>query len=240
MDIKPKITHLLEWTIEQELSFIAELSEAEKSATGTYEHWAIKDTLAHIAAWKIHITENLALAYNNQTPVNIEDYEAVNKEIFEAHHRLPWTVIEHGIQAANANLMARLQRISEEDLCDPQRFAWQEGQPLWRGIAGNSFFHPLTHLATLFIERGKPERARRMLKEAARLAEETDRSPEWRGAAIYNLACCYAQTGFTELAIENLKTAFEIQPDLIEWSKKDPDLDSIRQQPAYQALYGIK
>ena len=34
-----------------------------------------------------------------------------------------------------------------------------------------------------------------------------------------------------------LAEALRLNPDLIEWSKQDSDLDSIRDDPAYQALY---
>jgi hypothetical protein len=35
----------------------------------------------------------------------------------------------------------------------------------------------------------------------------------------------------------HLPEALRIQPDVVEWSKEDPDLVSLHSLPAYQALY---
>ncbi len=61
--------------------------------------------------------------------------------------------------------------------------------------------------------------------------------PEQYGIARYNLACFYALSGQTELALSELREALQLRPNLIEWSKQDPDLAALRAEPAYQALY---
>ena len=53
----------------------------------------------------------------------------------------------------------------------------------------------------------------------------------------YNLACVYALSGLKDQAIQAVKESFPLNPYLVEWSKKDSDLDSIRQEPAFLALY---
>jgi len=54
----------------------------------------------------------------------------------------------------------------------------------------------------------------------------------------YNLACCYALAGQAEKAMDALREALRLAPDLTEWSKQDPDLVSLRERPDYQSLYG--
>jgi hypothetical protein len=44
-------------------------------------------------------------------------------------------------------------------------------------------------------------------------------------------------TGRREIALTNLKTALSLYPELIEWSKKDSDLDSLREESEFKALY---
>ena len=56
------------------------------------------------------------------------------------------------------------------------------------------------------------------------------------GTYAYNLACFYALGGEKEQALKRLRQAFELRPDLIEWSKQDSDLDSLRDDPGYVAL----
>jgi len=61
--------------------------------------------------------------------------------------------------------------------------------------------------------------------------------PTLYGAARYNLACFYALSGQNEKAMNELREALQLRPDLLEWSKQDADLATLRHLPAYQALY---
>ena len=55
--------------------------------------------------------------------------------------------------------------------------------------------------------------------------------------AIYNLGCFYARNGEADRAIAAVGEALPLIPSLVEWSKQDTDLDSLRDLPAFQALY---
>ena len=39
--------------------------------------------------------------------------------------------------------------MSEEDLTDPQRFAWAKGVSLWRYVAGDTYEHYLEHITSI-------------------------------------------------------------------------------------------
>jgi hypothetical protein len=45
--------------------------------------------------------------------------------------------------------------------------------------------------------------------------------------------------GKPEMAISNLKTALSLDPELIELSKKDSDLDSLRALPEFQTACNL-
>ena len=62
-----------------------------------------------------------------------------------------------------------------------------------------------------------------------------DANPEL-AAPMYNLACCEALSGRPGDAVEHLRRAFELAPELRDWAKEDTDLDPIREEPAFQAL----
>jgi len=103
---------------------------------------------------------------------------------------------------------------------------------------GNAYIHAMAmHLGPLLIERGEKEYATELQEKAAKLLSELDESQSWQGAVRYNLACHYALAGETETAIEELREALELNPELTEWSKEDSDLASIREEPDYEALY---
>lgn len=55
-------------------------------------------------------------------------------------------------------------------------------------------------------------------------------------APLYNLACCEALAGRTDDAIGHLGSAVELRPQLRDLLAEDTDLDSLRGDPAFQAL----
>jgi mannose-6-phosphate isomerase-like protein (cupin superfamily) len=55
-------------------------------------------------------------------------------------------------------------------------------------------------------------------------------------APLYNLACCEALSGRKDDAIGHLRSAFEKRPGLRDLAKEDTDLDSLREDQAFQEL----
>jgi serine/threonine protein kinase/tetratricopeptide (TPR) repeat protein len=53
---------------------------------------------------------------------------------------------------------------------------------------------------------------------------------------MYNAACLYSRLGEKKLAVETLGNAMDAGQEDFEWIKRDPDLDSIRDEPAYIEL----
>ena len=76
-----------------------------------------------------------------------------------------------------------------------------------------------------------------MQEKTAKLLSELDESQSWQGVVRYNLACHYALAEETATAIEQLREALRLNPELTEWSKEDSDLASLREEPGYKALY---
>ena len=87
--------------------------------------------------------------------------------------------------------------------------------------------------ATTLTEIGKVEEA----KVQARIALEL--SPN-DALMLYNGACFYARLGESKLAIESLRKALATGWATYEWLKRDPDLDSIRNDPEFIELIGDK
>lgn len=75
---------------------------------------------------------------------------------------------------------------------------------------------------------------------------ERDRALAWARQALaidpeepsilYNVACTYALLGQTEEAIDCLEKVTERGHWYRDWAAKDPDLDSLRSNPRFQAL----
>ena len=237
MEIKAKLVDLLQRAHEEERTFFASLSNDECSAMGTPECWSVKDVVAHLAEWKARMGQRLAAARRNETPPKYDDVDKANSEIFEQYRHQPWNDVLKALERAHGELVEQTRAMLEDDLVDAERFPWQEGRPLWRSIVGSGCSHPVQHLAQLYLERGERDDATRIQETAAEWLASLDDSPGWQGVTIYNLACHYALCGEREKAIAKLGEALQLNPDLVEWSKQDPDLASIREEPAYRSLY---
>jgi hypothetical protein len=115
---------------------------------------------------------------------------------------------------------------------------WQDGRPLWRLIVGNGVIHPLAmHLGPIYVERGDEVYATKLQEEVAALLRELDGDEGWQGVVLYNLACHHALVGDTACALDELKDALKLSPELVAWSKEDPDLAPLREEAGYQELY---
>jgi tetratricopeptide (TPR) repeat protein len=91
----------------------------------------------------------------------------------------------------------------------------------------------LDHLSSYYLKEGRYDKAEKLQEEyTAKLIS----FPTWKANAFYNLACFYSLNGKKEKALNNLELAFMERPDLKEWSKKDTDIDPIRNEVAYKDL----
>jgi tetratricopeptide (TPR) repeat protein len=237
MEIKAKLVDLLQRAHEEERTFFTSLSDDECSAMGTPECWSVKDVAAHLAEWKARMGQRLIAARRNETPPTYDDVDEANAEIFEQYRHQSWNDVLKALERAHGELVEQTRAMPEDDLVDAERFPWQDGRPLWRSIVGSGYSHSVQHLAQLYVERGKRDVATQIQETAAELLAALDDSPNWRGVTIYNLACHYALSGEREKAIAKLGEALQLNPDLTEWSKQDPDFASIREEPTYRSLY---
>ncbi len=216
-----------------ELAFSASLRPAERAVSGTLDHPAPKDLLAHNTAWK----ERLALRIQGKSSALVTEVDVENAAIFAAHQDESFDAILTYARRVHIQLMAAMQTLSEQDLNDPELFGWTDGRPLWRQIAGTACLHPLTHLGYYYSRRGESKRAIATYEATAEKLAPLDDDPTWRGVLAYDLACMYALSGNKESALAGLAEALHLNPELTLWSQQDPDFDSLHDEPAYQALY---
>jgi tetratricopeptide (TPR) repeat protein len=82
------------------------------------------------------------------------------------------------------------------------------------------------------------------LYEAGEYAEVADRlravveaSPQY-ALSFYNLACCESLSGRKTDALDHLRQAIEMSGEFRDSAKDDPDLDPLRDEPAFKQLIG--
>ncbi len=223
---------------EAEEDYLSSLSEGERSAQGTFEDWAPKEVIAHINYWRRRAVETLAYHSREQPPPQYPDYEQLNHENFDANFGRSLEQHLRETRAILKSLEEVLNRFEDEDLTDPDRYPWRKGQPLISYVISNAYMHPISHLCQRYLKIGDQASAFRLQEAALRDVCEVDDSPAVRSLAVYDLACLFAQTGDVDQAIVKLSEILPGSPELLEWSRQDPDLANVHNDPRYLALTG--
>ncbi|MBN1439372.1 MAG: ClbS/DfsB family four-helix bundle protein [Anaerolineales bacterium] len=231
--LKPKLIEWIKRIDREEQSLFVHLSESERSVRGEPDRWSPKDVLAHLAAWKERMAANLAAMRRGEARVKYDNYEEINAEEFAEFRDSPWTEILAKAAEANRRLLEQIEAAGEADL----NAMWDDKRQTWKSIAGTGYVHPVIHLGQVYLERDAKEYATDLQESAAAALTGLGAGSRWDGTVKYNLACHYALIGEKGKAVGGLKEALELNPDLREWSKEDPDFASIRETPEYLALY---
>jgi tetratricopeptide (TPR) repeat protein len=237
MEMRREIIKMLERANGIEQGVVSSISEEERSMSSSYNDWSIKDQIAHCAAWKDRLARNISAVLEGLSPTRSEDVDRENKEIFYEFAGKPWEDVLAYAEQSYFALIEAVQNVSKEDLYVMEFLPWQSGRELWKVFLGTGYTHPLTHLSQMHLKRGNLRQARDIQEEMSQSLLALDESPSWQSIAIYNLACFYALSGEKAKAIEDLKEALRLNPTLMDWSKQDPDFDSIREDPKFSAIY---
>ena len=113
--------------------------------------WSAKDVLAHVAAWEGRMLRLILLAHNNQAPepgelvFSQEDIDGFNERTFQANRSRPLGELQAEFEGSYAHSLQVIESMSDDELFGPCRHSWLEGQPLWRIVAANTYWHYPEH-----------------------------------------------------------------------------------------------
>jgi hypothetical protein len=234
--MKRELSELLQEGYQLEKEFVAALSDEERSAQGTFDRWTARDVIAHNAYWRKHHAEDVLAVLAGKTTAEADETQ-VNQQVYSCYRDQSWEEIDALVQASLTTMGEAISSVSEADLRRGDFYSWSQGGPLWRAIVSNSYTHPIIHLGEWYIKRGDPARAGNMYQAMTGRLASLDDSPEWQGTIRYNNACSFSLLGDKETAINELRQALQLNPGLTEWSRQDSDLEPIRDEPGYKALY---
>lgn len=214
------------------------VSDEQKQAIGQIKNWAVKDHIAHVTYWREVYTQRLRAAISDGVvPPPDPDFLETNDAVFEEHKDDSWNAVMNWARQAQEELIKAVEAIDDKLFTDAKKFEWTNQRPLWQHIALGEGYHPGAHLSDVLIMTSSFEEAERIQLELFEALKALDNSEAWQGTQRYNLACFYALHEFPERAILLLEEGFKMNPSLLEWSKHDSDLDSLRELTAFQALY---
>lgn len=191
--------------------------------------------MAHIHTWRDRLGSLLEAAANRKSSSRYSSFDEENEKIFQQNQDRPWEKIQQDGALAFQGLQKALDSMPDEYLEDLIEEA--AGRPIWREVGFSGYYHVLDHLSRYYLEHNDLEEAQDLQLRLAENMVSLDSSDEWKGTISYNLACFYAIAGQAEQAIAELSIALKGNQGLVDWSKKDTDLDSLRELPEYRALY---
>jgi hypothetical protein len=237
-DIKTKLIAVIERGELDQATLVSLLSDAEKAAIGGPDHWAVKDQIAHLNFWRDRTLRRLiAVRDGAEPPGPSTDFQPENERNFAAQQHRPWSEIIDESDRLFRETKQVIPQLSDAQLTEPQQVGSAEIK-LSERVVSDFMEHPAEHLTQLYRERGETARAEAQEDATVEVISELfGKNNTMYGYAIYNLGCFYARNGETDRAIAAVGEALPLIPSLVEWSKQDTDLDSLRQIPAFQALY---
>src|SRR5215467_7857819 len=123
---------------------LASLDKTQFVTEGVIPGWSVKDMLAHIASWHHRLLRWLDAAVYNQEPTisgpnNIEEMDALNAQFYQENKARPLDEVQADFRSSYKHILDFVQAMPENDLINPQRFAWSQGEPLWQAIAGDTY-----------------------------------------------------------------------------------------------------
>lgn len=195
--------------------------------------WHAKDHLAHMAWWRSRNADLIeAIRTGDQPPPSVED-DAQNAVIYEENRDRTVDGIKRDARASWEELTEAIRACSEEDLQKPHPYA--PDSLLW-GIVPADAGHLGVHLMFFHLDRGDVARAESAAKWGYEVETSFFEKPEDRADAAYNLACFYARAGRPAEALPLLRQSLAARPALIEVARRDPDLESIRDDAELKEL----
>ena len=152
-DLTPALLALLVYARHQEETFVKALPDEAREARGNYEEWSVRDTLAHVAAWKERTARELAAAVGSGSPPPGDNLEQVNATIYETYRDWSWREVLAFSRRAYDDLVAQAERMNREDLLIVGVPDWHKA-PLWELVVDDGFSHTFTHILEYYEAHG--------------------------------------------------------------------------------------
>jgi tetratricopeptide (TPR) repeat protein len=204
---------------------------------GQEDDWSAKDNLFHALVWASNRLEMLETLTSGKTWNEIDhgDYKDINREIFYEYRDKSWEDLGKMITTTYKRGMSYLDAINDAEL---GRKMENDDRAFWLILAHNFLTHPMIHIWEILQKANQIDKLIEIFgKEYTDMLRKLDRSDNWQGLVDYNYACLLSLSGQQTKALASLKNALELNPQLIEWSKEDPDLESVRDLEDYRSLY---
>jgi serine/threonine protein kinase/Flp pilus assembly protein TadD len=197
-----------------------------------------------------HASRGLALTLNKRYDEAYQEFEAairLDPKLFEAYYFYGRACFERGRHAEAAHAFERAAAVRPEDYQTPSLMALAY-DALGRKEDSEAARRRAVRIIEQYLELN-PGDARALYLGAIDLCYlgDRERSRDWAdralavdpddAAVLYNVACAYNQLGLQDMALDCLEKATLNGAANRGWMENDPDLDSLRALPRFQAMF---
>jgi tetratricopeptide (TPR) repeat protein len=226
--LRTAITGLLAHAAAAEAAVLEETGGGASTEHGDAEHWAAAPLVAHNTEFKRQQVHRLEAVLSGTTPRSFAEIDHRSAAYYAACASKPAAEVAAQSREVTVALLAHLRAVADEDLLDPSRHPWLNGRQLSLQIVVRGFWHPLGHLGDYHLDRGRVDAAYALHRAAIVEAERRGVPEAVRGMAYYSLGCAQARAGATADALDALRLAVSLNPDLHANLARDHDLDTLR------------
>jgi hypothetical protein len=118
-------------------ALLDDIGEANMTQPEVAGGWSIKDIVAHLTEWRRRTVKRFQATLNHEPdivlspwPPELQDDDEINAWIYEYNRDRPLADVLSASREVFQQLMDTIAAFSDDELQDPQRFKWLEGEPL--------------------------------------------------------------------------------------------------------------
>ncbi|MGB8253414.1 MAG: DinB family protein [Anaerolineaceae bacterium] len=236
MPTKKKLFSIIEDSINEFQNLSDELSPEILHQKGTLKNWAVRDDVIHCAVYVQRFADRLGWPRDHARE-DMGDFLKFNDVVWENHQTETWEEALGMWEKACRDVIKGLEPLSDEDLGSNKTFTWLGEQPPVEYVPGLIYVHAMFHKQYIFTRNGMIDATIACADKVYQVIDMFETTDVGRGRNLYNKACSYALVGQKPEAIQMVKEALKLSPNLLEWSKQDTDLDCLRDDPVFKAIY---
>jgi hypothetical protein len=134
---------------------LAGLTDDQMTQPGVESDWSVKDILAHITDWEQRMVRWIEQSELGEIPerpapgMTWNDLDRLNEQTYLFHKDEPLDEVLSDFYTSYQQSLKTVKDMPEEDLIEPQRFEWREGDPMWHMVAANTWWHYNEHNETI-------------------------------------------------------------------------------------------
>jgi hypothetical protein len=135
------------------VAILDEVGPARMTTPGVEGDWSVKDVIAHVTHYERVVRDRLQASMDGrefvrpsyESPPGL-DIDPRNEWIYDRIKALSLDEVLRESREVYPPILEALQRLTDDDLHNPQLYSWLKGTALWEWIAGDVYEHYRDHI----------------------------------------------------------------------------------------------